>query len=50
MAGSKKRKKDYPRKRSMNLYYKPDRTTKPATISLYVLFVFCVFLWKAVRL
>lgn len=29
----------YPAKRSMNLYYKPDRTTKPATISLYVLFV-----------
>jgi len=23
----------------MNLYYKPDRTTKPATIALYVLFV-----------
>ena len=29
----------YPAKRSMNLYYKPDRTTKPATVSLYVLFV-----------
>ena len=29
----------YPVKRSMNLYYKPDRTTKPATIALYVLFV-----------
>lgn len=28
----------YPAKRSMNLYYKPDRTTKPATIALYVLF------------
>ncbi len=26
-------------KRTMNLYYKPDRTTKPATIALYVLFV-----------
>jgi len=23
----------------MNLYYKPDRTTKPATVALYVLFV-----------
>jgi hypothetical protein len=23
----------------MNLYYKPDRTTKPATVSLYILFV-----------
>lgn len=29
----------YPVKRSMNLFYKPDRTTKPATIALYVLFV-----------
>lgn len=29
----------YPAKRSMNLFYKPDRTTKPATIALYVLFV-----------
>lgn len=28
----------YPAKRSMNLYYKPDRTTKPATVSLYMLF------------
>lgn len=34
-----KRKAAYPAKRSMNLYYKPDRTTKPATIALYVLFV-----------
>ena len=29
----------YPAKRSMNLYYRPDRTTKPATIALYVLFI-----------
>ena len=28
----------YPAKRSMNLFYKPDRTTKPATVALYVLF------------
>ena len=28
-----------PTKGTMNLYYKPDRTTKPATIALYVLFV-----------
>lgn len=28
----------YPVKRSMNLFYKPDRTTKPATVALYVLF------------
>lgn len=26
-------------KRTMNLFYKPDRTTRPATIALYVLFV-----------
>lgn len=29
---------NYPEKRCMNLYYKPDRTTKPATIALYALF------------
>ena len=29
----------YPTKTSMNLFYKPDRTTKPATTALYVLFV-----------
>lgn len=34
-----RRKADYPAKRSMNLFYKPDRTTKPATVALYVLFV-----------
>ena len=28
----------YPTKTSMNLFYKPDRTTKPATVALYVLF------------
>ena len=33
-----RRKADYPSKRSMNLYYKPDRTTKPATAALYILF------------
>lgn len=33
-----KRTAAYPEKRSMNLFYKPDRTTKPATIALYVLF------------
>lgn len=30
--------KDNGVKRSMNLFYKPDRTTKPATIALYALF------------
>lgn len=34
----REKKVSYPRKQSMNLYYKPDRTTKPATIALYVLF------------
>ncbi len=34
----------YPVKRTMNLYYKPDRTTKPATIALYVLFVLVMLL------
>ena len=34
-----KRNAAYPAKRSMNLYYKPDRTTKPATAALYVLFI-----------
>ena len=34
-----KRNAAYPVKRSMNLFYKPDRTTKPATVALYVLFV-----------
>ena len=34
-----KRKAAYPAKRSMNLFYKPDRTTKPATVALYVFFV-----------
>lgn len=35
---SREKKASYPRKQSMNLYYKPDRTTKPATVALYVLF------------
>lgn len=34
----------YPSKRSMNLFYKPDRTTKPATVALYVLFALAVLL------
>lgn len=33
------KKTTYPTKTSMNLFYKPDRTTKPATVALYVLFV-----------
>ena len=42
-----KRKASYPTKTSMNLFYKPDRTTKPSTIALYVLFVAAVFLGLA---
>ena len=34
----KRKKIVYPSKRSMNLYYNPDRTTKTATIMLYVMF------------
>lgn len=33
-----RQKASYPAKQSMNLFYKPDRTTRPATIALYVLF------------
>lgn len=36
------RKAAYPTKTSMNLFYKPDRTTKPSTIALYVLFALVV--------
>lgn len=39
-----KRKAAWPTKTSMNLYYKPDRTTKPSTIALYVLFALVVLL------
>lgn len=34
----------YPTKRSMNLYFKVDRTTAPATAALYVLFALAVLL------
>lgn len=33
------RKSKYPTKTTMNLYYRPDRTTKLSTIALYALFV-----------
>lgn len=42
--GQKKKQNKYPSKRNMNLYYKPDRTTVPATIALYVLFALAVLL------
>ena len=38
------RKETYPTKTTMNLYYKPDRTTKPSTIALYALFAAVVLL------
>ncbi len=41
MAGKKTA---YPTKRSMNLYFKVDRTTAPATAALYVLFAVAVLL------
>ena len=44
-AAQKKAKKSrIPQKRTLNLYYKPDRTTKPATVALYVLFVLACLL------
>lgn len=43
-AGGRKKKVRMPQKRTMNLYYKPDRTTKPATVALYVLFAFVCLL------
>ena len=36
-----------PVKRTMNLYYKPDRTTGPATAALYILFALTVLLAAA---
>ena len=39
-----KKLKSVPTKRTMNLYFKPDRTTRPATVALYVLFVLVVLL------
>lgn len=44
-AGGKKNR--LPEKRTMNLYYKPDRTTKPATVALYVLFALVCLLGLA---
>lgn len=38
------RRETYPTKTTMNLYYKPDRTTKPSTIALYALFAAVVLL------
>ena len=43
MGGAARKKRHaYPTKTTMNLYFKEDRTTKPATVMLYVLFVLVV--------
>ena len=42
-----KKKAVYPTKTSMNLYYKPDRTTKPSTVALYALFALVCLLGLA---
>ena len=39
-----RKKEVYPTKRTMNLYFKQDRTTAPATAALYILFVLVVLL------
>lgn len=39
-----RKRKLMPTKQTMNLYYKADRTTKPATVSLYILFIIVVLL------
>ena len=44
---AKEKKMVLPDKRTMNLYYKPDRTTRPATIALYVLFALSLLLAAA---
>ena len=44
---AKEKKIVLPDKRTMNLYYKPDRTTRPATIALYVMFVLSLLLAAA---
>jgi hypothetical protein len=38
------KKEVYPSKRHMNLYYKPDHTTVPATVALYALFGLVILL------
>ena len=44
---AKEKKMVLPDKRTMNLYYKPDKTTRPATIMLYVLFVLALLVGAA---
>lgn len=40
----KKNKSKIPSKKVMNLYYKEDKTTRPSTIALYVLFILVIML------
>ena len=40
----KKKKNNIPSKKVINLYYKEDKTTRPSTIALYVLFILVVML------
>ena len=40
----KKNKNKLPSKKALNLYYKEDKTTRPSTIALYVLFILVVLL------
>lgn len=44
---SKKKKDAYPSKKTLNLYFKEDKTSKPSTIMLYCLFVLVVLLASA---
>ena len=39
---ARKKRREYPTKRAMNLYFKEDRTTGPATAMLYILFILVV--------
>ena len=39
-----KKKDVYPSKKTINLYYKEDKTTRPSTIALYALFIAVVLL------
>lgn len=39
-----KKKDVYPSKKTINLYYKEDKTTRPSTVALYVLFIAVVLL------
>jgi hypothetical protein len=42
--GEKTKRDSYPSKKHMNLYFKPDKTSKPATVGLYILFILVLIL------